>query len=166
MNQQEEQFKQVYDANFSRIIRLCMGYMGGDQQAAKELTQEVFVKVWENWHRFRGESSMDTWIYRIAINTCLVSLRKKKPFVKNYELEIASNTEEVDVEEDKAQKLKQMYACINSLSETNKAIIMLELEGKPQKEIAEIMGLKHEAVRTRVHRIKDKLTKCIQNDGF
>ena len=59
--------------------------------------------------------------------------------------------------------LTGLYACINKLSKTNRAIIMLELEGLPQKEIAEIMGLKHEAIRTRIHRIKNELIKCTNN---
>ena len=55
-----------------------------------------------------------------------------------------------------------MYTCINKLNKDNKSIILLELEGLPQKEIAEVMGLTHEAVRVRVHRIKNELTKCVK----
>ncbi|WP_350284139.1 RNA polymerase sigma factor [uncultured Croceitalea sp.] len=163
MNPKEKQFKKAYEANFTKVMRLCMGYVEGENAMARDLTQEVFVKVWESMHKFRGESSFDTWIYRIAINTCLLNLRKNKPFVKNYKVEEVTALEIPEPETDKAQMLKQMYACINKLSETNRAIILLELEGMPQKSIAEVMGIRHEAVRTRIHRIKNELTKCIQD---
>ena len=166
MNQKEKQFKQAYEANFSKVMRLCLGYVGGNSEQAKELTQEVFVKVWESLDKFRGESNIGTWIYRIAINTCLVSIKKQKRIAKNYQVEEVPNLESSNSEVDKEQMLRQMYACINKLSEINRAIILLELDSIPQKTIAEIMGLKHEAVRTRIHRIKSELTKCVKNDRF
>ena len=57
-----------------------------------------------------------------------------------------------------------MYRCIDKLSAENKSIILLELEGLPQKEIAEITGINHAAIRTRIHRIKDQLSKCVKNE--
>jgi len=73
-----------------------------------------------------------------------------------------SNSEE---ENDTAQEnqLNKMYQCVDKLTQDNKAIILLELEGLPQKEIAAVMGISHEAIRVRVHRIKTSLTKCVQN---
>ena len=65
---------------------------------------------------------------------------------------------------EKEDMLVQLYSCIDKLSSINKAIILLELEGLPQLEISEIMGIKHEAIRTRVHRIKQQLTKCVNNE--
>ena len=59
-----------------------------------------------------------------------------------------------------------MYKCINKLPKDSRGIILLELEGLPQKEIAEVIGISHEAVRVRIHRIKDSLTKCVQNDSI
>ncbi|WP_240491750.1 RNA polymerase sigma factor [Flavivirga aquatica] len=55
-----------------------------------------------------------------------------------------------------------MYQCINTLNKDSKSIILLELEGLRQKEIAEIMGLSHEAIRVRIYRIKNELTKCVK----
>lgn len=54
-----------------------------------------------------------------------------------------------------------MYACIQKLKEAERIIILLVLEGLPQKEIAEITGHSHQNIRVMVHRIKDKLTKCV-----
>ncbi len=159
MNNLETKFEVLYDANYTKVMRLCMGYSNGDSMLAKDIAQDVFIKVWENLNSFRNESSISTWIYRITVNTCLLSLRNKKP------LNLLGEVQEMENEndsEDKEQKLKQLYNCINTLSKDSKSIILLELEGLPQKEIAEIMGLKHEAVRVRIHRIKSELTKCVK----
>lgn len=163
MNNKETRFKQIYETNYPKVIRLCLGYVNGNQDQAADLAQEIFIKAWENLGQFREESNISTWIYRIAVNTCLGQLRKSKRIAKNYGLENVSETAEAISTENKEEMLTGLYACINKLSKTNRAIIMLELEGLPQKEIAEIMGLKHEAIRTRIHRIKNELIKCTNN---
>jgi len=158
-------FEGIYQNNYQKVIRLCMGYVNGDEALAKDLTQEIFIKVWENLSSFRQEASIGTWIYRISVNTCLLQLRSKK-FSKDSETIDRIINKEEENNPSKENQLRQMYQCINKLSKKSKGIVLLELEGLPQKEIAEIMGLSHEAVRVRVHRIKNSLTKCVQNDSI
>lgn len=158
----ESKFDKIYTTNYPKVIRLCLGYSNGDDMLAKDLAQEVFIKVWENLKSFRKESSISTWIYRITVNTCLVSLRNKKTVDVSDHINYLENTNDSPIETDKEFKLKQLYNCINKLNKDGKSIILLELEGLPQKEIAEIIGLSHEAVRVRVHRIKNQLTKCVK----
>lgn len=165
MNREQSHFEAIYQANYAKVIRLCMGYVSGDEALAKDLAQEVFIKVWENLGSFRNESSIATWIYRITVNTCLLELRGKKFTEASEQLQNIGATEDED-HPPKEKQLQQMYSCINKLPKDSKAIILLALEGLPQKEIADIMGLAHEAVRVRVHRIKKGLTKCVQNDGI
>lgn len=163
MKQEKFHFEEIYQANYPRVIRMCRGYVNGDEQLAKDLAQEVFIKVWRCLASFRNESSIATWIYRITVNTCLLQLRKKKYHNNTKALETYSEAEEEEGLS-KEKQLQMMYQCINTLSEENRGIILLELEGLPQKEIAAIMGFSHEAIRVRVHRIKNSLTKCVQND--
>jgi len=160
----ETEFKQIYNENYTSILRLCMGYVSGDIDLAKDLTQEVFIKVWNNLKTFRKESNISTWIYRIAINTCLISLRKKSSKRFSDTLITEDILEKEEAIQLKEKQYQQMYRCINKLSATNKGIILMELEGLAQKEIAAVMGLKHEAVRTRIHRIKNQLTKCVNHE--
>ncbi|NHF59127.1 sigma-70 family RNA polymerase sigma factor [Flavobacteriaceae bacterium TP-CH-4] len=156
-------FETIYSDNYGRVLRLCLGYVKGDTELAKDLTQEVFVKVWENLNSFRNESAIATWIYRITVNTCLLQLRNKRYLTGTEALEKKTATEE-ETPFSNENRLAQMYACINKLNEESKGIILLELEGLPQKEIAAIMGLSHQAVRVRIHRIKNSLTKCVQHE--
>jgi len=165
MQEYKPNFEKIYQENYQRVIRICMGYVKGDEDLAKDLTQEVFIKVWRQLNSFRNESSISTWIYRITVNTCLLQLRNKKFLKRADAIERLTEVEE-EGHPSKENQLKQMYKCIDKLSKDNKGIILLELEGLPQKEIAEIMGLSHEAVRVRVHRIKNSLTKCVNNGSI
>lgn len=164
MSKPELDFKSIYEENYSRVVRLCMGYTSGNTDLAKDLTQEVFIKVWDNLKTFRKESNITTWIYRIAVNTCLLNLRKKK----SKQLSKVLSTEEIPVanneHQEKERQYQEMYRCIDALSETSRAIVLMELEGLPQKEIANIMGIGHETVRTRIHRIKIQLSKCVNHE--
>ena len=78
MTHLESLFRDLYQTNYPKVYRLCLGYMKGNSTQANELCQEVFIKVWENLSSFRQESAISTWVYRITVNTCLLYLRKKK----------------------------------------------------------------------------------------
>lgn len=162
MNQ--ENFESIYAENYSKVMRLCLGYVSGDKAQAQDLVQDVFIKVWDNLKNFRQEASLSTWIYRITVNTCLVYLRTHKVRRTNNNLPINLESQPNTDSENTEAKFKRLYTCINKLNEDNKAIILLELEGLPQKEIAEIVGISHEALRVRIYRIKNELTKCVNNE--
>ncbi len=164
MNNLHERYKQIYNAHYAKVMRLCLGYVSGDQDLAKDLTQETFIKIWENLESFRSESSIGTWIYRISVNTCLSSLRTANKAPRKIAFADVPETSEERLDVDMANQLRMLYECINKLSETNRAIILLVLEGLPHKEISDIIGIKHDALRTRIHRIKGQLTKCVSNE--
>lgn len=158
-------FERIYASNYPKVMRLCLGHVNGDEAMAKELAQQTFIKVWENLSSFREEAQVATWIYRITVNTCLLHFRRKK---KENTTELNQQLIQPEAEDHmtKQAQMAQMYACINQLKAEQKSIILLELEGIPQKEIAEVMGLTHEAVRVRIHRIKNKLTNCVQHENI
>jgi len=157
----ENDFAKIYNTHAPKVYRLCLGYASGNSDIAKEWQQETFIKVWNHRHTFQGKSSIETWIYRIAVNTCLGDLRKTKTRIPINEslLENVSN----DNSNDKAHQIRKMYDCIEQLTEQNKALILLELENIPQATIAETAGLAHGTLRTRLSRIRKSLLKCITN---
>lgn len=164
MAQLETLFKEVYQSNYLKVFRLCLGYAKGDEMLASDLCQEVFIKVWENLASFRKEAAIATWIYRITVNTCLIYFRNKKSNDLSSTIHTIQDNSDENLHQTKEKHLNSLYACIDKLSKDNKSIILLELEGIPQKEIAVIMGINHEAIRVRIHRIKNELTKCVKND--
>lgn len=161
----KEQFNDIYNKHYNKVFRLCKGYFCGDIALASDATQEIFIKVWEKLDSFRNESSISTWIYRIAVNTCLLYLRKsssKKEIRTDQLPQMVSET----YSSEKDEQLKQMYQCIQKLEETNKIIILMTLDGMEYPQIAEVIGISEETLRVRIHRIKKSLTQCVQNENI
>jgi len=148
------QFEEIYSTYWQKIFRLCMGYVN-DEDVAKDLAQETFITVWQQLPKFRNESNISTWIFRIASNNCLRHIEKDKRMVKaDLPLEI---------KEEKATpieaQIKMLYQFIAALPEIDRIIISLELEEVKQAEIAHITGLSEENIRVKIHRIKEKLSQ-------
>ena len=156
----ESTFEQIYKENYPRVVGLCMGYVKGDEALAKDLAQEVFIKVWQNIQSFRSQSKVSTWIYRITVNTCLQEVRKKKYVELKVDVANEATSHPLEIE----ARFESMYKCIDTLNAENKSIILLELESVPQNEIAEIIGISHSAIRTRIHRIKEQLSNCVNHE--
>jgi len=155
MNQQE-QFTNLYNEYGEGIKKLCLGYTG-DAVLAQDLLQETFIAVWNNMQKFRGDSKWSTWIYRIAANTCLAHLRKKKDTVMDVaNSALAMLPDEVNTKE---QEIQLLYKCISRLAETDRLIITLVMEDKPYEEIAAITGITANNLRVKIYRIKKQLTE-------
>lgn len=75
MSIQKQAFEKLYRDHYNKVNRLCLGYVSGNAALAQDLLQEVFIKVWEHWDSFKGKAQRSTWLYRIAVNTCLQQLR-------------------------------------------------------------------------------------------
>lgn len=160
MNKQQ-QFHEIFEQHYPKVLRLCRGYFNGDTDLASDAAQEVFMKVWEHLDSFRGDSSVSTWIYRITVNTCLVLLRKKSIKMEP----LTENTPAITVENnvaEKEEKFAKMYSCIQKLEEINRMIILMVLDGTGYNEIAQVTGFSEENVRVRIHRIKKQLSQCVQ----
>lgn len=154
-------FEEIYELYWQRIFRLCMGYVN-DTELAQDLAQETFIIVWQQLPKFRNESSVGTWIFRIASNNCLRQIEKEKKFAK---ADLPVNLEEKKQESMEPQ-IQMLYQYISELPETDRIIISLELEEVKQAEIAHIVGLSESNIRVKIHRIKEKLTQKFKENGF
>jgi len=155
MNQQQE-FTSLYTQYSPGIHKLCLGYTG-DASQAQDLLQETFIAVWNNMQKFRGDAKWSTWIYRIAMNTCLSYLRKNKE--SSIDIENTSLTLLPDVANTKEHEVELLYKSISRLQETDRLIITMVLEDKPYQEIAAITGITEANLRVKIHRIKKQLTE-------
>lgn len=154
-------FEEIYELYWQRIFRLCMGYVN-DAELAQDLAQETFIIVWQQLPKFRNESGVGTWIFRIASNNCLRQIEKEKKFSKT---DLPINLEEKKQESIEPQ-IQMLYQFISELPETDRIIISLELEEVKQAEIAHIVGLSESNIRVKIHRIKEKLTQKFKENGF
>lgn len=147
-------FEEIYQTYSQKVFRLCMGYVN-DHDWAQDIAQETFITVWQQLPKFRNESSIGTWIFRIASNHCLRQIEKKS------RMPTGSMPLQVEAKQDQNNdaRINFLYKCISELNEIDRIIISLELEDIRQAEIAEIVGITAANVRIRVHRIKDKLSQ-------
>ncbi|WP_111684119.1 RNA polymerase sigma factor [Winogradskyella tangerina] len=159
----ESEFSTIYNMHSPKVYRLCLGYASGDSELAKEWLQETFIKVWNHRQSFKGNSAVETWIYRIAVNICLSDLRRAKRNIPINESILEDHEYSEQNSTSTEQNIRKMYHCIDQLTEQNKALILLELEDIPQSAIAETVGLAHGTLRTRLSRIRKALLKCIKN---
>lgn len=157
MTSKEALFKDIFKSNSKRVFHLCYGYTG-DADSANDLMQETFMKVWQNLEKFRNQALISTWIYRIAVNTCLSWLRVEKRQKKE---ELTDNIIENKREElsEKNEQVALLYKCISQLEENERLIITMVLDEVPYNEIAEIAGISDGNLRVKIHRIKNKLTE-------
>jgi RNA polymerase sigma-70 factor (ECF subfamily) len=153
---QQQEFTNLYNEYGPGIRKLCLGYTG-DAVLAQDLLQETFIAVWNNMQKFRADAKWSTWIYRIAVNTCLTYLRKKIATLVDID-----NTQAAMLPDDintKEQEVQLLYKCISQLQETERVIITLVLEDKPYDEIAAITGITEANLRVKIYRIKKQLTQ-------
>lgn len=155
-------FEQLYQEFSPRIYKLCLSY-SGDKLFADDLHQETWIAVWNSLPKFRGESKIGTWIYRIAINTCLVGIKKEKNKVENSEIILSKLVHEENY--DNYKEINRLYECIRKLKESERIIITLVLEEKPYEEIAEITGITENNLRVKIHRIKKELHEIYTSHG-
>ncbi len=161
------QFEEIYESCKKRIYNYFYR-MTGDREEAKDLTQEVFLKVYKGLDTFHGRSDIVTWIYKIAINTYKNFLRNKKKqyesFGDNYEEEIA--IVDKDILPLKHAEVKELEGCmqkfLNDLPDTYRMpLILYELQGLRIKDIAAIMNLSERNVKIRLIRARKKLREIL-----
>jgi RNA polymerase sigma-70 factor (ECF subfamily) len=136
------------------IYKVCSFYVS-DRSPMEDLYQETVLNLWKAFPKFRRESSHSTWIYRIALNSCISDLRKFGKFKAHVPLSLSEDIAfEPDTMED---DLRELYRLIRQLQTLERAIVLLYLEEKSYQEIADITGLSLSNVATRLKRIKEKL---------
>ena len=154
------EFEDIYKTYWESIFRLCMGFVN-NYDVAQDLAQETFIIVWQKLDTFRNESSIGTWIFRIASNNCLRQIENEKKFLKS---NLPNNLTE-EKQRSLEPEIQFLYKCIAELPEVERIIISLELEDIKQVEIAKIVGLSEANTRVKIHRIKEKLTQKFKENG-
>lgn len=159
----EQLFNKAVKDNQAAVYRICLAYLY-DRSHAADLYQEIMLQVWKSMPRFRGESSINTWIYRIAVNTAITYNAQYKKS-KHTELPDMGSVADTGMQ-DKIQQeaaLNKLSHAISLLEEHDRLLVSLMLEGMSYKEIAEITGSNTNNVGVRITRIKARLMKLMDN---
>ena len=161
MEKQEDLFKKIVTDFQDKIYRLCWIYVQNDSEC-DDLVQDIYVKIWRNLKKFKKQSALGTWIYRVVVNTCIDFLRNKNTRYTihldkmDYE-RITDGEKDVENKIIEYEKLQILQHCIQKLTEIEKAIIALYLEELKYSEIAEIIGISEKNVGVKISRIKNKM---------
>ena len=156
MNQKEELFARLVREQKSTLYTVC--YMFSyDEEEVNDLVQETLINMWKGIDGFREESKISTWIYRVALNTCLLQERKKKKEVAKVPLSMGVNFFE-DSDANSTQ-VRQLHERIGKLGLVNRAIVMMWLEGMSYDEIGAVLGISAQNVGVKLFRIKEQLKK-------
>ncbi len=148
-------FEKIVEENKNIIYTICYMFSKNNDEIA-DLFQSVLINIWYGLRSFRNESEIKTWIYRIALNTC-ISWKRKKKRISTIPLETNINLFE-DKDEDTKQ-IQMLYNRINKLGVFDRAIVLLWLENQSYEDIATIMGISVKNVSVRLVRIREQLKK-------
>jgi RNA polymerase sigma factor (sigma-70 family) len=163
MEKKKTIFLSALKENQNKLYRICSIYSDSNEDS-KDLFQEVLVNIWKSMSSFKGNSSIGTWMFRIALNVCL---RFKSKYTKNQNrfirldsMTISNIGSELE-DENNDEKLIALRKCIKKLNDGDKAIVALYLEGLAYREISDILGLSENHIAVKIKRIKSKLFNCI-----
>lgn len=156
-------FRTLYESYWKRVyaqVRRLVGNRGD----VEDVVQEVFVQVHRSLPKFRGDSALSTWIYRIAWNVSVSHLRKKKH--KTVELpalrQIACSREQWSTLEAR-DKLRTLYAALDELpNDYREAFVLFELEGHSLQDISEMLDTSLNTVASRVRRSRERLRSLLE----
>jgi RNA polymerase sigma-70 factor (ECF subfamily) len=173
LGRDETAVRTIMQANNRRLYRLARGILRNDAEA-EDVVQDTYVRAFTHLDQFRGDSSLSTWLSRIAMNEALGRLRRQRPGVEWSELEKSAPQAQIipfplassdDPEKSMAQReIRDVVEhAIDELPEPFRLVFITRvIEGMNVEETAEILGLKPETVKTRLHRARNLLRDNVE----
>jgi len=173
-NGEESAFRTIVETRKDLVYNTALGLLQNPEDA-EDITQEVFIKVYESVHQFKGESAFSTWLYKIAVTKSLELIRSRKrkkrfAFVTSIlgeNNELRHDPPEFNhpgVQLDNRERAAKLFRAIAKLPDNQKVAFTLhKLEGVPYQEISEIMKLSVSAVESLLHRARNNLRKELED---
>ena len=154
----DKAYRQLVKSNFGRLTAIARSY--ADRESYEDLRQEMLYQLWCSYPSFQGTSQLDTWVYRVALNTAITYLRgvKRRPkLITNLEEFETISTDSAP--EDAADILETFMLDLNRI---DRAILILYLDDRSHQQIAEITGQQSNTVAVRLTRMKARFKKQIE----
>ena len=154
---QKDQFLDILEKNIGIILKIARAY-SNTLHDKEDLINDITLELWKSFGRFKGDSKISTWIYRVALNTSMNSRRKREKD-KLLFLDDLKQVESMSwiPEPQDSSHTEILYQCIDELNQLNKAIILLYLDGNSHDDISDITGISKTNVGTRIGRIKEQI---------
>jgi len=160
-SRQKDQFLNILEKNIGIIIKIARAY-SKPLHDKEDLINDITLELWKSFARFKGDSKISTWIYRVALNTSM-NYKRKKEKDKLFFLDDLKQIENQSwlIEQPDSSNSEILYQCIDELNQLNKAIILLYLDGNSHDEISDITGISKTNVGTRIGRIKEQIRNLV-----
>ncbi len=155
-SEKEKQFEELVKQYKRTIYSVCYMF-SRDKEEINDLFQEILVRLWLGFDQFEQRSSVNTWVYRIALNTAINSDKRAKR--RPQTVPLSTDIDPYDPQDSSLEQIRQLYALINQLDVMDRGLVLLWLEGIGYDEIAAIMGITVANVGIKLHRIKEKLVQ-------
>lgn len=154
VNGDREAFESLYTQNQKRVFSVALNFFGGNEELAKDITQQVFLKIFYKINEFRGEAEFTTWIYRITINACLDEQRKTRRFISFEDiLEVFSVKKTQDEKVYRREIGSEIQEAVSKLKPKFRLPILLKyVEGLSYEEIAKVLECSMGTVASRLNR--------------
>lgn len=154
------------------LYNIAYGFVQNHNEA-DDLAQEAFVAVYKALPAFRGDSRLQTWLYRITVNVCLQSIRRRKPATaqlpdeyedapaKDDALKYHAAPEDLSVRREARLQVRRMVARLPM--KFRQVVVLCDLQGLPYEETAAALGISIGTVRSRLHRARNRLKDLLKD---
>ena len=158
----DEKLVELVDRYQTSLLRVCFTFLH-DRSLAEDAVQETFIKVYQSFDSFHGDSSEKTWIFRIAMNTCRDMLRGRWFRFVDRRVDLSQLPEQTVQMEDGDREIMESVMALPARH--REVILLCSFEGMTTYEAAESLGITQQAVSSRLKRAKDKLKKELKKKG-
>ena len=162
---EREAFDRLVERHQREVYRLCYRYVGNHEDA-DDLSQEVFLKAWRAIGRFRGESSIRTWLYRIAVNACLNFRALRRPATQELSASLADPVPGALAHAEGDEEARRVRAAVVRLPERQRATLILKVYHElTHEEVAGILGSTVGTVKANLFHALGSLRRLMAEDG-
>lgn len=158
----EKEFEKLVSGHQGLLYKVCRIYAANEADR-QDLFQEMVIQLWKAYPKFKGEAKLSTWLYRVAINTAITGLRRKKDFITSYEPDALPHRSDESTGAAEEERLQLLYNAIAQLNNVEKALVMLYLEDRTYDEMEDILGISSGTLRVKMNRVKEKLRQLTSN---
>ena len=155
MDPLEQKFTKMVNEQKSTIYTVCYMFSKDSDEVA-DLFQEVLINLWRGFEKFRGESSISTWVWRVSFNTCITDERKKR---RRATVPLTMDIDLFDDTDEDTRQIQRLYDRIHRLKPFDRAIVLLWLDNLSYEEIGAIVGISTKNVSVRLYRIREELKR-------
>ncbi|MGB9182051.1 MAG: sigma-70 family RNA polymerase sigma factor [Pyrinomonadaceae bacterium] len=164
-NGDREAFRLLFETYKDKVFSIALYTFGGNETAARDVAQQVFLKLLTTIKQFRRDAEFTTWLYRLVVNTCIDEQRKQRrflPFGDMTEIRTSMSKRSQEEKFERVEMAESVRGAINQLKPKLRLPILLKyIEGLSYEEIAEVLGCSKGTVASRLNRGHKRLAQSL-----